>query len=150
MESLARIVRDLPFFAGLDPAACELITGCVKNTRFAAGSYLFREGGPADEMYLVRAGRVALEIAVPGRGAVVFQTLGEGELVGLSWLVPPWRWTYDARALEDVRAIAIDAACLRGKCEADPGLGYEMMKRFMPVLVERLHATRLQMLDVYG
>lgn len=150
MQSLARIVRDLPFFAGLDEGSCELLTGCVRNMRFAPGDHLFREGQPADEMYLLRAGRVALEVTAPGRGAVTFQTLGEGELVGLSWLVPPWRWTYDARALETVRAIAIDAACLRGKCEADPALGYEMMKRFMPVLVERLHATRLQMLDVYG
>jgi CRP-like cAMP-binding protein len=150
MESLARIVRDLPLFAGLNEDFCELITGCVRNIRFAPGEYLFREGQPADEMYLLRAGRVALEVTAPGRGAVTFQTLGEGELVGLSWLVPPWRWTYDARALETVRAIGIDAACLRGKCEADPALGYEMMKRFMPVLVERLHATRLQMLDVYG
>lgn len=150
MESLARIVRDLPFFAGLSTDFCELITGCVKNARFEAGQYLFREGQAADEMYLIRAGRVALEVAAPGRGAVTFQTLGTGELVGLSWLVPPWRWTYDARALETVRAIAIDAACLRGKCEADPALGYEVMKRFTPVLVERLQATRLQMLDLYG
>jgi CRP/FNR family cyclic AMP-dependent transcriptional regulator len=64
--------------------------------------------------------------------------------------VPPYRWTYDARALELVRAIAMDATCLRDKCEADHDLGYELMKRFMPVMVERLHSTRLQMLDVYG
>lgn len=68
----------------------------------------------------------------------------------MSWLVPPYRWTYDAKALELTRALAIEAKCLRGKCEADHDLGYEMMERFMPVLVERLHAARLQMLDVYG
>ena len=150
MENLARIVGELPFFDGISPGFRDLIAGCVKNARFAPGDYLFRAGGPADAMYLIRAGRVALEVSAPGRGTVVFQTLGEGDLAGLSWLVPPWRWTHDARAMETVRAIAIDAACLRGKCEADPALGYEMMKRFMPVLVGRLHATRLQMLDVYG
>ena len=125
--------------------------GCAKNVRFEAGQYLFREGEPADEFYLLRHGRVALEITAPGRGAVTFQTVGEGEIVGVSWLIPPYRWTYDARALELVRAIAHgrDAACAQ-KCEADHDLGYEMMKRFVPVLVERLQATRLQILDVYG
>ena len=68
----------------------------------------------------------------------------------MSWLIPPYRWTYDAQALELMRAIAMDADCLRGKCEADHDLGYDLMKRFVPVLVERLQATRLQMLDVYG
>ncbi len=76
--------------------------------------------------------------------------MGVGEFVGASWLIPPYRWTFDARAVELTRAIGIDAACLRGKCEADHDLGYEMMKRFLPALVKRLHATRLQILDVYG
>jgi len=93
---------------------------------------------------------VALEIHVPGRDPVTFQTVGEGEIVGVSWLVPPYRWSYDARAIAPVRAIRLDANCLRAKCEADHDLGYEMMKRFAPVLIERLHATRLQLLDVYG
>ena len=71
-------------------------------------------------------------------------------VVGVSWLVPPYRWTYDAKALELTRAIAMDAGCLRAKCEQDHDLGYEVMKRFVPILVERLQATRLQILDVYG
>jgi CRP/FNR family transcriptional regulator, cyclic AMP receptor protein len=150
MEGLDRIVREHPFFAGLDDRFCTLVTGCAKNVRFEAGQYLFHEGDPADQFYLLRQGRVALELTAPGRGAVTFQTLREGEIVGVSWLIPPYRWTYDAKALELIRALAIDAACLRGKCEADHHLGYDMMKRFMPVLIERLQATRLQILDVYG
>ena len=118
--------------------------------RFEAGQYLFHEGEPADQFYLVRHGRVALQLTAPGRGAVTFQTLGEGEIIGVSWLIPPYRWSNDAKALELTRAIAVDAACLRQKCEADHDLGYDMMKRFMPVLAERLQATRLQILDVYG
>lgn len=98
----------------------------------------------------VRHGRVALQISDPVRGEIVIQTLGESELVGASWLIPPYRWSHDAKALELVRAISIDAQCLRNKCEADHHLGYEMMKRFVPVLVERLQATRMQILDVYG
>ena len=150
MEGLERIIREQPFFAGLAAEFCDLLCGCAANVRFEAGQYLFHEGRPADRFYIVRHGRVALELTAPGRGALTFQTASEGEIVGLSWLVPPYHWTYDARALGLVRAIALDAACLRGKCEEDHDFGYEMMKRFMPVLIQRLQATRLQMLDVYG
>ena len=150
MEGLERIVREHAFFAGLPDPFCNLVSGCVKNVRFDTGQYLFHEGESADEFYLIRHGRIALMITVPGKGAMTVHTVSEGELAGVSWLVPPYRWTYDAKALELTRAIAIDARCLRNKCEVDHDLGYEMMKRFMPVLVERLHAARLQMLDVYG
>ena len=150
MEGLERILREHPFFADFAPEYNSLVAGCARNHRFDAGNYLFREGDPADEFFLIRHGKVALEIVAPGRAPFVFAILGEGEIVGAAWLVPPYRWTFDARATEQVRAIGIDAACLRGKCEADHHLGYEMMKRFMPPLVKRLHATRLQILDVYG
>lgn len=150
IEGLERIIGEHPFFVGLDEASRRLIVGCAKNVRFEAGQYLFREAEPADQFYLLRHGRVAFELTAPGMGPVTFQTLGSGEVVGVSWLIPPYRWTFDARAIELTRAIALDAACLRQKCEADHDLGYEMMKRFMPVLIRRLHATRLQILDVYG
>ena len=80
----------------------------------------------------------------------MFSTQGVGEIVGASWLVPPYRWRFDARALELTRAIGIDARCLREKFEADHNLGYEMMKRFLPVVMQQLDETRLQILDVYG
>ena len=118
--------------------------------RFEAGQYLFHEGEAADQLYLLRHGRVALEIAIPGQGALTFQTVTAGEIVGVSWLIPPYRWTSDAKALELTRAIAMDATCLRRKCEEDHDLGYEMMKRVVPILIERLHNTRMQILDVYG
>ena len=150
MESLERILRAHRFLAGIDKAFSGLIIGCAKNVRFEAGQYLFHEGDDADAFYLIREGRIAIEVAIPGRGAITFLTLGEGEIVGVSWPIPPYRWMFGAKAIGRVRAIAIDAKCLRQKCEADHDLGYEMMKRFMPVLIERLHATRMQMLDVYG
>ncbi|MFP3944218.1 MAG: cyclic nucleotide-binding domain-containing protein [Alphaproteobacteria bacterium] len=150
MEGLERIVREHPFFSGFDDEFCKTVGGCARNVRFEAGDYLFHEGEAADRLYLLRSGRVSLETVMPGRAAVTFQTLDEGDMVGVSWLIPPYRWAYDAKALDLTRAIAMDATCLRRKCEEDHDLGYEMMKRFVPVLVERLHATRLQMLDVYG
>ena len=149
-EGLQRIIHDHPFFAGLEPRFSDLVTGCARNVRFDAGQYLFREDAPANEFFLLRHGRVALELVAPARSAITFHTLGPGEIVGADWLIPPYRWPYGARALELVRAISIDAACIRGKCEEDHDLGYDMMKRFIPILVQWLQATRLQVLDLYG
>jgi CRP/FNR family transcriptional regulator, cyclic AMP receptor protein len=150
MEGLERIVKQHPFFAGLEDGFTKLVCGCAKNVLFEAGQYLFQEGTPADQFFLLRHGRVALQLATPGRDPVTFQTVGEGEIVGVSWLIPPYRWTYDAKALELTRALAMDGVCLRQKCEVDHDLGYDMMKRFVPILIERLQAARLQILDVYG
>lgn len=150
MENLERILSEHPFFHGVNKGFVELAAGCAKNARFEAGDFIFHEGEAADQFYLVREGRVALQVAAPGRGAATFLTLGAGEVFGVNWLVPPYRWVYDAKALERCRLIAMDAKCLRGKCEADHSLGYDIMKRLMPVLIDRLHETRLQFLDLYG
>ena len=150
IEGMEKLVREHSFFAGLGDEAIDLVAGCTRSVVFEAGKSLFHEGDPADEFFIIRHGRVALEFSVPGRGAITIQTIHEGEVAGLSWLIPPYRSTSGARALEQVRAIGIDARCLRRKCEADPAFGYVMMMRFVPVLIERLQASRLQMLDVYG
>ncbi|HEX7683941.1 MAG TPA: cyclic nucleotide-binding domain-containing protein [Trinickia sp.] len=150
MEGLEHILLEHPFFAGLAPAHSRLISGCARNHRFNAGHYLLREGESANEFFLIRHGKVALEIVAPGQAPIVVATLGAGEIVGTSWLIPPYRWTFDVRAVELTRAIGMDARCLRDKCEADHDLGYELMKRFLPIFVKRLEATRLQLLDVYG
>jgi hypothetical protein len=86
----------------------------------------------------------------PSRGPIILQTLGEGEVLGWSWLVAPYRWRFDGRAVELTRAIALDGECLRGKCEEDHDLGYELMKRVSLVMEKLVQATRLQLADVYG
>lgn len=149
-QGLERIISEHAFFRGLDPSFLSLVAGCGRNVRFEADQYLFHDGEAADEFYLLREGQVALEIMPPGRGSITFQTLGPGEIVGVSWLFPPYRWAYDARALERTRAFGFDARCLREKCEADHDLGYELMKRVVPIVTQRLQATRMQILDVYG
>ncbi len=148
-ENLERILSEHRFFHGLDKAFLELAAGCAKNVRFEAGQFIFHEGEAADQFYLVREGRVALQVSAPGRGAATFLTIGPGEVFGVNWLLPPFRWVYDAKALEPTRAISMDARCLRGKCESDHNLGYDIMMRLMPILIERLHETRLQFLDLY-
>lgn len=149
MAGLERILLQHPFFRGLESELGLAVSGCARNVRFDSGVYLLREGEPANEFFLLREGRVALEIHAPGRDPQVLLTLGAGEILGMSWLVPPYRWTFDARAQEPVHALGIDARCLRNKCETDPHLGYELMKRFLAASIQRLHAARLQHLDMY-
>ena len=93
---------------------------------------------------------MSVEIATPQGTPIVVETLGAGELLGVSWLFPPHRWAFDAVAQERTSATALDAACLRGKCDDDPVLGYALFKRFALLMRDRLQASRLQMLDVYG
>lgn len=150
MDTLEAILRQHAMFADLTDAHLRLLAGCARNHRFQTEQYLFREGQSADEFFLIREGTVALDVHDPGRVPDTFATLGQGEIVGISWLVPPYRWMFDARALEPTRAIGIDAACLRAKCEADHDLGYVLMQCFLRAFVKRLHATRMQMFDVYG
>jgi CRP-like cAMP-binding protein len=150
VRSLAELIASSPVFAGLPDDDLDLIAGCARNVHFDEGELLAREGDAADTFYLVRRGRVALELHTPDRGSLVIDTADAGDVVGWSWLFPPYRWHYDARAVEGVSAIAFDGACLRGKCGDDPRLGYELMQRFAQVMVDRLQHARFRLLDVYG
>jgi CRP/FNR family transcriptional regulator, cyclic AMP receptor protein len=150
MRPLESLLTDVPLFEGLDDATLTLLAGCARNVHYAQGDTLFREGQLADTFLVIRQGNVALELFVPARGPVVIETLGASEVLGWSWLFPPYRWHFDARALSTVRATAFDGVCLRTKCEDDPALGYMLMGRFAQITIERLQATRVRLLDVYG
>ncbi len=150
IHSLEPIIRALPLFKGLTPEHLEVITGCASNAKFDAGQMILREGGPADNFYIVRSGKVALELLIPGHGPVAVETVEEGEAFGWSWLVDPYVRRFNARTVELTRAIAMDGKCLRRKCDLDPVLGYEIMKRFARVMQDRLQATMLQLIDVYA
>jgi CRP-like cAMP-binding protein len=149
-KPIATLLEENPIFQGLSAEDLDVIAGCASNVRFDAGEFLFREGRPADAFYLIRFGKVSVEFFAPDRGAITIHTPDEGDVVGWSWLYPPYTWSHDARALDLTRAIAFDARCLRGKCDADPRLGYELMKRFANIVHHRLETTRLQLLDLYG
>ena len=150
IKSMADILAAHPLFAGLDPKITDLLGGCAVNAHFSDGEYLFKADNPADTFYLLRGGNVALELRMPGRGKLTVQTLHPGHVVGASWILPPYRWRFDARAVGDVRATGIDAACLRGKCDDDPNMGYQVLQRFLPVVADRLQSTRLRLLDLYA
>jgi len=150
MRQMDDLIAGIPTFSGLAPAQLELIAGCATNVRAPAGSYLFREGEPADSFYAIRHGSLALEMHVPARDAVTLATLHDGDLVGWSWIFEPYRWEFDGRVQADTALLSFDGACLRGKCDADHELGYELMNRFAQVIIARLQSTRLRLLDVYG
>ena len=150
MKEIKTLIQEHPFFAGLDAAAVELIAGCASNVHFVTGEYLFHEGDPANQFFLLRAGRVRLETAAPGCRPIVIETMRAGEVIGWSWLFPPYLWQFDAVAAESVRATAFDGKCLRHKCEENHDLGYELAMRSAHIMIQRLQATRLQLLDVYG
>jgi len=149
-DGLDRLLAVHPFFDGMPPAVRKVVAGCATNERFAAGQWVFRENDAADRFYLIRHGSVAIEVALPGREPLTVQTLHDGDIMGWAWMVPPYRWTTDARATADTRLLSLNGKCLRGKFDRDPALGYAMHQRFLPVVAQRLAATRLQLIDMYA
>lgn len=136
-----------PFLAGMRPEQVAQLAPWARRRLFHAGARVFSEGGRAERCWLIREGRVTLDAQVPGRGAVVVDTLGPGSVLGWSWLSPPYRWHLGAVAVEQTLAVELDAAGLRRLCEEDPRMGYELYRRFLDVVVDRLQATRRRMLE---
>jgi ferredoxin len=150
VRTLSELLDEVPVLGTLAPEHRAAIAGCARNRVFAPGEVLMREGAPADEFFVVRTGAVAIETEVPGRGAVTLETLHPGELLGWSWLVEPFRYDFTARALGTTHVVAMDGACLRAKSDADPALGYDLLKVLAAVFTQRLQHTRLRLLDLYG
>ncbi len=150
MKSVGHLLVEHPFFEGLDEDTVRMLESCAGNVHVRSGQHLFREGEAADRFYVVRRGRVALEVHAPGGGDHLLDTVEEGDVVGWSWLVPPYRWFFDARAVGEVSAVSLDATCLRAKCDDDPRLGYVLMQRVTQVMYRRLQSTRVRLLDLYG
>jgi CRP/FNR family transcriptional regulator, cyclic AMP receptor protein len=115
-----------------------------------AGHRLFEEGGTAHRFWLLQSGQVALDLHSPGRSGLIVETLGPGDLVGLSWFVQPYQWQFGATAIQDTVTFELNAIAVRAACEEDPVLGYALLRRVMSAASSRLHATRVRMLDLYG
>ena len=150
METLEPLLAEHPFLRGMSLAQIATIAGCASNARFETGQRLFRDGEEANQFFIIRKGRIAIEAEPPSGDPIVIHTYGEGEILGWAWLVPPHRWRFTGRALELTRVLALDGKCLRGKCETDHELGYELLKRFADILASRLDAARLQLIDMYA
>lgn len=139
-----------PFLAGMEEELLRRLVPWASPSMFFAGARIFSEGGKATRFWLIREGRVALDTYVPGRGEVVVETIGHGSVLGWSWLFPPYRWHLGATAVVPTVTLELDAAGVAGLCADDPLLGNELYRRFMAVVIDRLQATRLRLLDLYG
>lgn len=142
------VLEEHAFFKTLDPRLLEEMAEFASQAHFDAGQLVFRENDHADRFFAIESGRVAVELSVPGRESVAIQVLHKDDVLGWSWLFPPYRWKFDARVLEPTRAIAFDATRLRDRCEENHELGYEVMKRMTQVVLQRLNAERKKISDV--
>jgi CRP/FNR family cyclic AMP-dependent transcriptional regulator len=149
-DSVRELLEGHAFLTGLPTGSLELVAAHAEPFSFKAGTLLFREGSPADLVYLIGKGHVAIEVHAPNREAIVVETLQPGHVVGLSWAAPPFRYQFDARAIDEVEAVGVDAAQLRAALAENPALGYHVLHRLTGVILERLQATRLRLLDLYG
>lgn len=147
-ETIHEILSAHRFIAGPPEGTIELVAACARPETFEAGRLLLREGDVADT--LIHRGRVSIEIHRPGHGRHIIDTVGPGHTVGLSWAAPPFRCQFDARALEPVAAVAVDSECLRARLGKNPAVGYALLERLVSVLIGRLQAARVRLLDLYG
>jgi hypothetical protein len=142
------IVEAHPFFRGLPREQLNEVVRGAHEVVFESGEYLFHEGEPANRFFLVTEGRVALEAHEAAKGTVPVQEVGEGEVVGWSWLFPPFAWHLRARATAPTTALALDGAHLLVTAERCPEFGYELMKRVSAVVIQRLQATRRKLIEM--
>jgi len=146
MNELYETIAEHAFFSGMTPEHLAVLSACAREAEFKAGDVLIREGEPANRFYLMQSGKIALEAHELADGTVPIQTLCPGEVVGWSWLFPPFVWHLQALALEPTVVVILDGAHLLNAAEWDHDFGYELMKRVAQVVIHRLQATRKQLL----
>jgi CRP/FNR family cyclic AMP-dependent transcriptional regulator len=148
-EPMATRVALHPFLAGMNQRHLALLTDCAMVVRVNAGEIVFREGEIANRFYLLESGKVVLESAGNVGHPIIVDTVGAGDLLGWSWMFPPYAWHFTARATEPTQAIFFYGTILREYCERDPALGYELFKRMSAVMVKRLQRARHKMLEPF-
>ena len=148
MKNLNEAITNHAFFHGMKPEHLAVLTDGAKAVQFKVGDVLFREGEPANQFYLIESGKIALEAHEPANGTALVQILGAGDVLGWSWLFPPFAWHFKARAIEPTNAIVLSGAHLLVTAERNHDFGYELMKRVAQVVIRRLQATRKQLLDL--
>ena len=136
------------FTRGMAADHVAALSGAARHIKVPARHRLFDEGGTADRFWLIQAGQVALDMHVPGRGLVLIEALGMGDVIGWSWLYPPYQWRLGAVAMRPTQAFEVDGPAVREMCAADAGFGYELTRRFLAVVVNRLQATRSRLIDL--
>ncbi len=146
MKTMSEAITNHAFFRGMKAEHLALLTDGAKAVQFKVGEVLFREGEPANQFYLIESGKVTLEAHQPANGTTLVQTLVGGDVLGWSWLFPPFTWHFQAKAIEPTKAIALSGAHLLVMAERNRDFGYELMKRVAQIAIHRLQATRKQIL----
>jgi len=142
IEVTAEALSGHPFLHRMSHDHLDVLAGTARDVTFPARHRLFEDGGSASRFWLIQSGHVTLDLHVPGQGLMKIENIGMGELLGWSWLFPPYRWAFGAVAVGRVEAFEFDARAVRAYCQADPELGYELTQRLVSVLAKRLQATR--------
>ena len=149
-QTLEQAVAAHPFLIGINEHHIRLLVDSAMRTTFEASQLIFREGETANRFYLIESGKVALESPGKGNEPVTIDVVGAGDLLGWSWLFPPFEWHFSARAVEPTNAIFFYGTVLREYCDADPSLGFELFKRMSEVMIKRLQSARTRLLKVEG
>jgi len=147
MSEAAAIVGAEPLLRGMPEDHVARLATMARHVSFPARHRLFDEGAPADRFWIIDAGEAALDVLVPGVGRLTIETLGRGDVVGLSWLVPPHQWKFGVVCTQSMQAFEFDARAIRAACNEDPALGYALTIRFLGVAARRLQATRTRLLQ---
>ena len=149
IKSMKEVISTQPFFKGLDDQYLKLFAGCASNKMFKEGEFLLTENKPSTQFFIIEEGKAVIEVFAGNKGTIRVQTLSDGDLVGWSWLFPPYKNQFDAMALSLTKVIAFEGSCLQKKCKDDYKFGYEMLRRMTAVIIDRLRNTRLQLIDIY-
>jgi CRP-like cAMP-binding protein len=147
IEVTAAVLSAHQFLHGMSHEQLGVLAEAASDVTFPARHRLFEDGGNANRFWLIQSGHVSLDLNVPGQGPVVIETIGMGELLGWSWLFPPYKWAFGAVAATRVEAFEFDALTVREACLTDSGLGYELNQRITRVLAKRLQATRIRLIS---
>ncbi|MDQ2812033.1 MAG: Crp/Fnr family transcriptional regulator [Actinomycetota bacterium] len=146
-EAMAAALATHPFLHGMSRDQLAILAESGSEVTFPARHRLIEDGGHASRFWLIRSGCVALDLNVPGQGLVRIETIGLGELLGWSWLFPPFTWAFGAVTVSPVEAFEFDGRAARASCAADPAFGYELTRRFTLVIANRLQATRIRLIS---
>jgi CRP-like cAMP-binding protein len=150
ITDLSSVLAKQDFFKDFASEDLHLIAGCAKNVTYPANTLLGEIDGSANSFYLLRKGLISIETHLAHKGTQVVQVVHPGDIIGWSWIFPPYKWSYDVRTIEEVTVTEFDGACLRAKCDAQPALGYRLMRQFSSLIAERLQHSRMRLMDIYG
>ena len=149
-QTLKEAVAAHPFLMAISEHHIRLLADTASRTMFEADTVIFREGETANRFYLIETGKVALESPGKKNETVTIDVIGAGDLLGWSWLFPPYVWHFSARAVEPTSALFFYGTVLREYCDADPSLGFELFKRMSEVMIKRLQSARTRLLKAEG